>query len=55
MATERVTASALRSLRTAPSIREERNGSTKVGSCRSAMASMARAVASRVVSEPGSL
>lgn len=54
MATERVTASADRSLRTRPSIRREMNGSTNSGSSRAAMASTARALASIVVSEPGS-
>ncbi len=53
---ERVTASADRSFVTfPPGVRRLMNGSTNTGSRRSAMASMARAVDSRVVREPGSL
>lgn len=47
-----VTASALRSLRTLPSTRRDMKGSTKTGSRCSAMSSMARAVATMVLSEP---
>ncbi len=55
MAMDLVTASAERSLRSRPcSSRRLMNGSTKTGSRRAAMSSMARAVDSIVVREPGS-